>query len=81
MLICVMKRTTLILEDACLDGVRELAQRERRDMSRVVNELLAEGLRRRRQPAPRAFTLPAFRMGSPRVNLADRDAIEAAMER
>jgi hypothetical protein len=75
-----MKRTTLILEDACIDGVRELAQKEHRDMSAVVNELLAEGLHRRSHVRRSPFTLTAYRMGSPRVNLGDRDALEAAME-
>lgn len=63
-----------------MEGVRELAQRERCDMSRVVNELLAEGLQRRRQSKHPPFRLPSFRMGAPRVNLADRDALEAQME-
>lgn len=75
-----MKRTTLILEDACMDGVRELARREGRQLSAVVNELLAEGLQRRRQRRRRAVTLPSYRMGRPRVNLADRNALEALMD-
>ena len=76
-----MKRTTLILEDGCMDGVRRLARAERRTLSEVVNELLIEGVQRRRtkRPAP-AFTLPSFRMGEPRVNLGDRNALEALMD-
>ena len=75
-----MKRTTLILEDGCMDGIREIARRENRPMSQVVNELLAEGLARRLSPRSRVFELPAFSMGRARVNLADRDALEQAME-
>jgi len=75
-----MKRTTLILEEGCMDAVRELARREGRPMSEVVNELLAEGLQRRRSKAAVGFELPRFRMGAPRVDVADRDALEAAME-
>lgn len=75
-----MKRTTLILEDACMDGVRELARREGRQLSEVVNELLAEGLQRRRQRRRPALALPSYRMGRPRVNLADRNALEALMD-
>lgn len=76
-----MKRTTLVLEDGCIDAVRDLAQRQGRALSDVVNELLAEGLARRRasEEAP-AFVLPSFRMGLPRVDLADRNALEAAMD-
>lgn len=76
-----MKRTTLVLEDACIDGVRELARREGRQLSQVVNELLAEGLmRRRKQRRKRDFELCSFPMGRPRVNLADRNALEALMD-
>jgi hypothetical protein len=74
-----MTRTTLILEDACIEGVRRLAQREHRNMSRVVNELLAEGLQRRIKTGRTPFQLPVFPMGTPRINLGDRDALEAAM--
>ena len=80
MFVCEMKRTTLILEDACMDGVRELARQEHREISRLVNELLAEGLQQRRMAKPRVCELRAFRMGQPKVKLADSDAIEAAME-
>ncbi|MBB5272582.1 hypothetical protein [Quisquiliibacterium transsilvanicum] len=76
-----MKRTTLVLEDGCIDAVRELAHRQGRPLSEVVNELLAEGLQRRlASDEPPAFVLPSFRMGLPRVDLANRDALEAAMD-
>lgn len=75
-----MKRTTLVLEDACIDGVRDLAQREGRQLSEVVNQLIAEGLQRRRAPKRRGFALPVFSMGKPRVNLGDRNALEALMD-
>lgn len=76
-----MKRTTLVLEDGCIEGVRQLARRQGRPMSEVVNELLAEGLQRRRAGKRRArLELPAFSMGRPRVNLGDRNALEALMD-
>jgi len=75
-----MKRTTLVLEDACMDGIRELAHREGRQLSEVVNTLLAEGLRRRKLGRPKRFELPSFSMGRPRVNLGDRNALEALMD-
>jgi len=75
-----MKRTTLILEEACLRGIRELARKEGRQMSQVVNELLVEGLRRRLEVRQgERPNLPAFDMGQPKVDLADRDALESAM--
>ena len=62
-----------------MEGVRRLAQREHRNMSRVVNELLAEGLQRRIKVSRAPFRLPVFPMGAPRINLGDRDALEAVM--
>ena len=80
MFVC-MKRTTLVLEDSNYYGIKKLSQEERRDMTAVVNEFLREGLARRCahkavEPAP----LPVFHLGVPRVDLADRDALEQAME-
>ena len=48
-------------------------------MSRVVNELLADGLQRRIQTRRTPFRIPTFPMGTPRINLSDRDALEAVM--
>jgi hypothetical protein len=75
-----MKRTTLILEDSCMEGVKQLAQQQGRPMSQVVNELLADSLLRQRNRSASNFELPRFQMGRPAVNLADRDALESVME-
>ena len=75
-----MKRTTLVLEDSCMREVRELARRENRQISQVVNELLVEGLQRRRSRKVSKFELPSFSMGRPKVNLGDRNALEALMD-
>jgi hypothetical protein len=76
-----MKRTTLILDDAIFRAVRRLAEREGRRMSEVVNSLLGEGLQRRKgREADRQFELPTYRMGRPRVNLGDRNALETLMD-
>lgn len=77
-----MKRTTLVLEEGCMEAVRQLAARESKTISEVVNTLLVEGLQRRSdRSAPEPFRLPKFRMGRPRVDLGDRDALESVMER
>jgi hypothetical protein len=80
MLVC-MKRTTLVLDDAIFRAVRRLAEREGRRMSEVVNTLLGEGLQRRKsREADQGFELPSYHMGRPRVNLGDRNALEALMD-
>ena len=63
-----------------MDAVRELARREGRQLSQVVNDLLLEGIRRRGQLVREGFDLPAFSMGRPKVNLAERHALEAVMD-
>lgn len=75
-----MKRTTLVLEDACMAKVRRIAQREGRQISEVVNELLAEGLQRRKEKKRSGIELPRFSMGRPRVNLGDRNTLESLMD-
>ena len=63
-----------------MDGIRDLARREGRQLSEVVNALLAEGLQRRKARRGKRFELPSFAMGRPRVNLGDRSALEALMD-
>jgi hypothetical protein len=75
-----MTRTTLVLEDSCMRAVRAVAQRENRQLSQVVNDLLVEGLQRRKTKPSGPLELPAYAMGRPRVNLGDRNALEALMD-
>jgi len=75
-----MKRTTLILEDACMEGIRDLARSEEKNLSEVANELIAEGLQRRKGKKKEEFRLVSYSMGKPRVNLGDRNALEALMD-
>jgi len=50
-------------------------------MTELINEFIAEGLAARTSPkSEQSLSLPAFDMGRPRVNLADREALEASME-
>jgi hypothetical protein len=76
-----MKRTTLVLEEGLLEGVRKEAQRRNCDLSTVVNDCLRAGLHLANAPAAPSHPLPVFGLGRPRVNLADRDALEAAMDK
>jgi hypothetical protein len=76
-----MTRTTLILHDRRLAEVKRLAADRGQTISAVVDEFLAEGLRRAQAPKRRSVTLPKFNMGEPRVNIADRDQLFDLMER
>ena len=75
-----MKRTTLVLEDGCMDAAREIVHKEGRQFSQVVNDLLVEGVQRRKRRVKEAFNLPAFSMGRPKINLGDRHVLEALMD-
>jgi hypothetical protein len=75
-----MARTTLILDDTQLERLRDLARAQRRTMTDLINEFIAEGLAARTTAkSSRELRLPLFNMGPPRVNVADREALEAIM--
>lgn len=73
-------RTTVDIDDPILREVKAIHEREGRSMGAVVSELLADALARRRQPRER----PAFRWTSrpmkALVDLADKDAVYAALD-
>ncbi|NBR72152.1 MAG: hypothetical protein EBT75_08685 [Proteobacteria bacterium] len=75
-----MKRTTLILENAVMDAIKKQSLAAGVDMSELVNEFLRQGLIQKRTKPKQQPSLPVFNMGKPHFNLADRDALERAME-
>lgn len=72
-------RTTLIIPDQLIRELKRRAARTGQTLSAVVAEVVRRGLaepdRAERLPA-----LPVHRLGRPRVNVADRDALDRAME-
>jgi hypothetical protein len=74
-----MKRTTLVLEDGLMGEIKREAAKNDSDMSGLVNELLREGISRRKKPQKQPLNLPSFSMGRTTLPLADRDALEEAM--
>ena len=76
-----MARTTLVLDGSQMARLKDLARAQGRTMTDLINQFIAEGLAARTASDPeRALRLPIFDMGRPRVNLADREALEAIME-
>ena len=72
-------RTTLILPDQLMRELKRRAAARGQTLSAVVEEALRKGLapaERRADLAP----LPTHRMGRPKVDVADRDALQRAME-
>jgi hypothetical protein len=75
-------RTTLDIDDPILKEVKSLARKEGKSLGRIVSDVLARGLRTRDtagkgRKARGWITRP---MAS-RVELADKEAVYAAMER
>jgi hypothetical protein len=70
----------LILDDRRLMDLKRLAAQRGTTLSAVVDEFLADGIRRARLARKHMMALPAFDMGQPRVDVADRDQLWQAME-
>jgi hypothetical protein len=76
-----MGRTTVALDDRLLTRVKEKAHREGRTLQDCLNELIAAGLVQQQSSSPtRDREFPAFELGEPLVDLADREALYDQME-
>lgn len=75
-----MQPTTLAIEEQVPAELRERAAREGLSLSAVTNELLRRGLRETQRTEVPAHRWKVTRRGGPRVDIADRDALFAAME-
>ena len=73
-------KTTLVIEDALVERVRELAKQRGVSMSSVVEEaivrLLAQPVSEPTEPLP----LPSYDMGRWLVDIADKNAIYDALD-
>lgn len=77
-----MPRTTLDLDGSVLEGLRMLSRRRARSMGQVASELLAPALSAadEAEEGTAAFELRTARLGRPRVDLEDRDALWKVLE-
>lgn len=73
-------RTTLDIEGPILKDLRAIQRREGGTLGSLVSRLLAEALARREQPAGARFRWTARPM-VPRVDLADKEAVYAILDR
>ncbi len=75
-------RTTVDIDDPILKEVKSLGKKERKSLGRIVSDLLASGLRAHRA-APKGRKARGWitRPMASRVDLADKEAVYAAMER
>ena len=77
-----MPRTTLDIDAPILRDLKRLQKRERKSLGRLVSDLLARALgpRGTAPPAGHEFTWISQPMGA-RVDLADKEAIRAMLDR
>jgi hypothetical protein len=77
-----MPRTTLNLDAPILRDLKRLQKRERKPLGRLVSDLLAQALRHTRSERE---SRPAFHWHAqplaPRVDLDDKDAVRAILDR
>ncbi|MGH8480174.1 MAG: antitoxin [Gammaproteobacteria bacterium] len=75
-------RTTIDIDTPILKEVKALQKKERQSLGRLISDLLAQALRARKTGAGKAAT-PGWvskPMGA-RVDLGDKEAVYAVMER
>ena len=76
-------KTTLVIEDDVMRRLKALAARRGVTLSALVEVFLRRGLREAAELARRRvepWNPPAFHMGEPLVDIADREALERVME-
>lgn len=75
-----MTRTTLDLDASVLEQLRRRAASERKSMGKVASERLALGLRGDAAKEPAPLHWPSMRMGRPKVDLEDKDALWGVLD-
>lgn len=76
-----MPRTTVDIDASVLRQVKRLARTQGKSITQVVSELLAAALEEHERPVPpRKLTWRAKAMRA-RVDLEDKDAVRAALDR
>lgn len=74
-----MARTTIDLDASVLEQLRRRAAIEHKSMGQLASERLAVALREKTtQPAPAHW--PTRRMGKPKIDLGDKEAIRKTLD-
>lgn len=75
----IMTRTTLNLDPSVLKELRVRSARERRSIGELASQLLARELREEAPPTP-PFSWVSRDLGTPAVDLEDKEALRAVLE-
>jgi plasmid stability protein len=78
----IMARTTLNLDPSVMAELRARSRQEGRSIGELASQLLARGLAEETEPAPlRPFSWISRDLGKPAVDLEDKDALGALLEK
>ena len=72
-------KTTLVIPDPVFRDLKRRAAERNETLSALVTEYLIQGMRDARKPK-RRFRFRTFKMGPPKVNVADREALYDLLE-
>jgi hypothetical protein len=74
-------RTTVDIDDPILKDLKKIQEKEGKSLGRLISDLLAQAIRERKLPKPSAKPGRWISKGmGARIDLADREALYAAME-
>lgn len=73
-------KTTLVLDDALVDRVRERAKERGVSMSSIVEEAIVRMLTEKAPPNHPPLELPSFNSGGYLVDITDRNAMYDALD-
>lgn len=76
-----MARTTLNLDPSVMHELRRRSERERKSIGELASQLLARGLRQEPKPEPPPFAWVSRDLGKPAVDLEDKEALNALLDR
>jgi len=78
-----MMRTTISLHESTFNRVKKVAQKQHKSLGETITELLNLGLQKLKEAQSmqkRAFKLPEFSMGMPRIDLEDKDSVYSILD-
>jgi hypothetical protein len=76
-----MARTTLNLDPSVMRELRARSEEERKSIGEVASQLLARALSEKSTTKPKSFSWVSRDLGVPPVDLEDKDALHALMDR
>jgi hypothetical protein len=76
-----MPRTTLNLDASVMRELRRRSAREHKPIGELASQLLARELSQKASPQPRPFEWVSRDLGKPAVDLENKEALAALLER